>query len=175
MPVKGIQPGFTIETLGRHHNRAAFSCGNDLLDDYLRTKARKENDLGYSAVFVLVEQRGSSAVAGYYTLSSHSITLDGIEPDLRRRLPRYPSVPTTLIGRLARDLQFRGTGAGEFLLLDALRRALHNSRQVGSYAVTVDAIDAAAIAFYARYGFRELIGHAARLYLPMASIEQLRL
>ena len=169
-----MRPKFTVEPLGRHHNRAVFSSGNDLLDDYIRTKARKENDLGYSAVFILVEQPGSSAVAGYYTLSSHSVVLQDIDPTIRSKLPRYPSVPTTLIGRLARDLRFRGSGAGEFLLMDALQRALHNSRQVGSFAVTVDAIDAAAMAFYARYGFRGMIGHEARLYLPMASIEQLR-
>jgi predicted GNAT family N-acyltransferase len=80
-----------------------------------------------------------------------------------------------LIGRLARDVQFRGTGAGEVLLMDALKRAWHSSWQVGSYAVTIDAIDDDAATFYARYGFLTLFNHTNRLYLPNASIERLGL
>jgi hypothetical protein len=170
-----VAAAFRIEPLGAHHDRAAFSCGNASLDDYLKTKARKENDLGYCAVFILVAEPGSAAIAGYYTLSSHSITLDGIDAVSRKKLPRYPIVPATLIGRLARDLRFGRTGVGEFLLLDALRRALHATAEIGSYAVTVDAIDDAAAAFYTRYGFQPVVGSVHRLYLAMASVRRLGL
>ena len=164
-----------VEPLGPGHARAAFSCGKESLDDFLKTKARKENELGYCAVFVLVERAGSSRIAGYYSLSSHSVTLEGISPELRKKLPKYPVVPTTLIGRLARDLAFRGRGVGEFLLMDALKRALHSSQQIGSYAVTVDALDAEAAAFYGGYGFVPLAGHENRFFLPMASVRKLGL
>jgi GNAT superfamily N-acetyltransferase len=170
-----MHPAFAIEPLGPQHDRAAFSCGNTSLDDFIRTKARRENDLGYCSVFVLVEGQSARTIAGYYSLSSHSVTLDGIDAASRKMLPRYPVVPTTLIGRLARDLKFRGRGAGEFLLMDALRRALQTAQEVGSYAVTVDAIDAAAAAFYSKYGFLPLVGQISRLYLPMASIARLDL
>jgi predicted GNAT family N-acyltransferase len=118
---------------------------------------------------------GSQQIVGYYSLSSHTIALEGIDAASRKKLPRYPLVPTTLIGRLARDLRFRGERVGELLLLDALSRAVQISGQVGSHAVTVDAIDAEAIAFYVKYGFISLIGHPNRLYLPMVSIKKLRL
>ena len=170
-----MPPTFTIEPLGAHHDRMAFSCGNASLDDFLKTKARKENELGYAAVFILVEERTSQSIVGYYSLSSHSVALEGIDTASRKKLPRYPIVPTTLIGRLAREIRFRGQGIGEFLLVDALRRALRSAEQVGSYAVTVDAIDNAATAFYAKYGFVPLIGHSNRLYLPMASVGKLGL
>lgn len=170
-----MHPAWTLEPLGPHHDRAAFACGTASLDDFLRTKARKENDLGYCAVFILVEAPGSSVILGYYSLSSHSVTLDGVEAAARKKLPRYPVVPTILIGRLARDLRWHGQRVGEFLLLDALRRALHGSEQVGAYAVVVDAIDDAALAFHARYGFLALAGHDRRLYLPMASVRRLGL
>jgi len=170
-----MPPAFTIEPLGPHHDRAPFSCGNASLDDFIKTKARKENELGYCAVFILVEEQGSQTIVGYYSLSSHSVTLEGIVAASRKKLPKYPVVPTALIGRLARDRRFRGQGVGEFLLVDALKRALQSSAQVGSYAVTVDAIDDDAVAFYAKYGFVPLIGHRNRLYLPMASIKRLGL
>lgn len=170
-----MQPAFTIEPFGPQHDRAAFSCGNQSLDEFVRTRARKENELGYCAVFILVEQQQPETIAGYYTLSSHSLTLDGLDAAVRKKLPRYPIVPTTLIGRLARDLRFRKTGAGEFLLIDALRRALRSVEQIGSYAVAVDAIDSAAAAFYTRFGFVPLVGQTNRLYLPIASVKRLGL
>jgi hypothetical protein len=166
---------FTITPLGPQHDRAAFSCGNAALDDYLRTKARKEAELGYCAVFILAEEGAPATIAGYYTLSSYSIALDGIAQQVRRRLPRYPLVPAMLIGRLARDVRFRSGGVGALLLLDALRRALHASAQIGAYAVAVDAIDALAAGFYGRYGFVPLVGSGRRLYLPMESIRKLEL
>ena len=166
---------FAVEPLGAHHDRAAFSCSNGSLDDFLKTRARRENELRYCATLILVTAAGSSIIAGYYTLSAHSVTLDGIDATSRKKLPRYPIVPTTLIGRLARDVRFAKTGAREFLLLDALRRAFHNRTEVGSCAVTVDAIDDAASAFYTRYGFQCLADHTNRLYLLMTSIQRLRL
>jgi GNAT superfamily N-acetyltransferase len=165
----------TIEPLGPHHDRAGFSCGNTSLDDFIKTMARKENELGYGAVFILVEDRNPRMIAGYYTLSSHFIRLDVIDAASRKRLPRYPTVPATLIRRLARDLRFRGTGAGEILLMDALRRASRSSGQVGSHAVTVDAIDDNAVAFYAKFGFIPLLGESRRLWLSMALIGGLAL
>lgn len=166
---------FIVEPLGPHHDRAGFSCGNASLDDYIWTKARKENELGYCAVFVLTDRLGSPLIAGYYTLSAHSVALSGLDTAARKKLPRYPDVPTALLGRLARDLRFRGDGVGELMLLDALKRAARSSRQVGTFAVTVDAIDDTAAAFYVRFGFLGLAGHSNRFYLPVASIERLGL
>jgi GNAT superfamily N-acetyltransferase len=168
-------PDFSVEPLAPHHDRAGFNCGNASLDDFIRAKARKENELGYCVVFVLTDRPGSPLIAGYYTLSSSSVSLTGIDAATRKKLPRYPDVPTALLGRLARDLRFRGDATGELLLLDALKRASRSGKQVAAYAVSVDAIDANAAAFYQRFGFSPLAGHSNRLYLPMASIDRLGL
>jgi GNAT superfamily N-acetyltransferase len=165
-------PDFTIEPLAPYHDRAAFACGNASLDDFIRTKARKEYERGYCAVFVLTDQPGSSLIAGYYTLSASMVSLTGIEAVARKKLPRYPDVPTALLGRLARDLRFRGDGVGELLLLDALKRAERGGRQVGSHAVSVDAIDANAAIFCRKFGFLRFVGYPNRFYLPMASIKR---
>lgn len=170
-----MDPSLEVEPLSPHHDRAGFACGHGTLDDFIKTKARKEQELGFSAVFVAVSERQCSIIAGYYSLSSHSIEVQGIPSEVRKRFPRYPAVPTTLLGRLARALQFRGQRVGEFLLLDALSRALHSSQDVGSYAVVVDAIDGAAISFYSKYGFLPTEEHPSRLYLPIASIKRLDL
>jgi hypothetical protein len=54
-----------------------------------------------AAPFVLVLPDG--AIAGYYTLSSTSVQLAELPEQPVRKLPRYPLVPATLLGRLAVD------------------------------------------------------------------------
>ena len=81
----------------------------------------------------------SNAVLGYYTLSALSVDIGAWPEDVARKLPKYPAVPATLLGRLAVDTRLRGKGMGEHLLMDALRRAFEASRDVASVAVIVDA------------------------------------
>ena len=113
------------------------------------------------------------AIAGYYTLSQFSIDLVRLPEDLARRLPRYPVVPTTLLGRLAVASTFQGQGLGETLLFDALRRSLIQSAHIASAGVIVDAKDAKAAAFYGRYGFSQILGADHRLFLYMKTIERM--
>ena len=80
-----------------------------------------------AAPFVLCEGKGN-AVLGYYTLSALSVDVGAWPDDVARNLPKYPFVPATVMGRLAVDRSLRGKGAGEHLLMDALRRALAASR-----------------------------------------------
>lgn len=87
------------------------------------------------------------------------------------KLPRYPVVPATLIGRLAVDKRFRGKGTGELLLMDALARCLEVSKLVASAAVIVDAKDERAKGFYIKYGFMELPGADKRLFIPIGTVE----
>ena len=51
---------------------------------------------------------------------------------LAKKLPRYPSVPTVRMGRLAVDQAFKGQGLGAALLADALRRAV--TAEIAAYA-----------------------------------------
>ena len=113
-------------------------------------------------------------IAGYYTLSASIILADDLPEETVKRLkwPRYRELPATLIGRLARDITFRGQGIGELLLMDALKRALNNV-EVASLAVIVDSKDEEARQFYARYGFLSFPDTEKRLYLPMKTVEKL--
>ncbi len=161
-----------VEPLGKQHDRSTFSCGVDALDRYLRERAGQDVRRRVAVTFVLCEGK-SPQILGYYTLSALSVEV-GVWPDaVARKLPNYPRVPATLLGRLAVDTRLRGKGAGEHLLMDALRRALDASRQVASVAVVVDAKDDSAISFYRRYGFISFADQANKLFFPMAAIEQL--
>ena len=161
-----------ILPLEGHHDRAGFTSGNPALDDYLRRRARQDRDRRVAAVFVMVGQEPST-IAGYYTLSSLSIELRAVPPDMVRRLPPYPSVPVVLIGRLAIDRHYQGRGLGGLLLMDALHRVFRQSKEVAGWAVIVDAIDAPAATFYGHYGFRPMVDQPDRLFLPIATVERI--
>ena len=167
--VQKSQSAYKIEPLGTHHHRASFSCGVPALDTYLQQQAAQDLKRKLSAVFVLTAD--SRTVAGFYTLSAHSIQAEQLPPDLARKLPRFP-LPVTLIGRMAVDQSLQGTGLGEFLLLHALERSWLGSLQVASWAVVVDA-KMGARDFYLKHDFIPLSTQPARLFLPMSTIEKL--
>ena len=164
-------PDFRIEPLGSQHNRAGFHCSTEALENYLRNQAGQDVKKGVAAAFVLTPD--GRAIAGYYTLPQFSVSLEHIPPETAGRLPKYPDVPATLIGRLAMSEKYRGQGLGEKLLLDALQRCFVHSKEIGSFAVVVDAKDDQAKSFYQKYGFLELPAVPNRPFLPMKTIEQM--
>ena len=162
----------TVEPLGRQHDRTAFHCGAEALDRYLKQQARQDADKRVAAPFVAV-RLPDTVVLGYYTLSASVLTLTDLPDELARKLPRYPQLPVTLLGRLAVDQSAKGQGLGEHLLLDALHRSLAHADQIAAMAVVVDAKDESAAAFYRHYGFIPLQTQPSRLFVPMRSIAQL--
>lgn len=171
MPPEQDQLRFVIEPLGDKHNRAAFSCGVEALDSYLRTQASQ--DLKKRAAATFVATADGTTIGGYYTLSQYSVQLADIPEAIAKKLAKYPHVPTTLLGRLARSNECRGQGIGEILLMDALRRTLDLSKQAASTGMIVDAKDEWAAVFYRKYGFLHLPNVDRRLFLPMGTIEKL--
>ena len=166
-----MSDNFKIEPLGKNHDRAAFSCGKDSLDEYLKNQAGQAVGKNLAAVFVLTQD--GKKIVGYYTLSSYAVKLDEIPETIAKKLTRMPEIPAILLGRLARSVEFRGQGIGGVLLVDALKRAFRNSAQVASWAVIVDAIDQEAAEFYRGYGFIPFPSRPNRLFLPMHSIQKM--
>jgi len=164
--------GITVEPLGRQHDRTAFYCGADALDRYLKQQARQDADKRVAAPFVAVNPPNTH-VLGYYTLSASVVTLTDLPDELTRKLPRYPQLPVTLLGRLAVDQSARGQRLGEHLLLDALHRSLTHADEIAAMAVVVDAKDENAAAFYRHYGLIPLQAQPRRLYVPMRVVAQL--
>jgi predicted N-acetyltransferase YhbS len=150
------------------HRRDEFACESPELTEFIRTRARKEAKSRASACFVLVPVADPGQIAGYYTLSATTVELEKLPADLTKKLPRYPRLPATLLGRLARAMQFKGQGIGDLLMVDALKRSYENSSVIGSVAVVVDPKDAHAAKFYGTFGFQPLDGQ--KMFLPMKAI-----
>lgn len=168
---KSLTP-YRVCPLGKGHDRSSFSCGSAQLDRYLLQQARQDGEKRVAAPFVLVEPPADK-VLGYYTLSASIVMADALPADLARKLPRYPLLPVTLLGRLAVDGSRKGKGLGELLLMDALHRSLQAAAEIAAMAVIVDAKDDDAATFYKRYGFIPLQKQPARLFLPMRTVAEL--
>ncbi len=158
-----------VERLSKRHDRAAFSCGNEALDRYLKHQAGQDQRSHVATVFVL--SLGDGTIVGYYTLSATALRLSELPEASVRKLPRYPLVPAALLGRLAVDKRFRGIGHGRFLLADALHRVIGSD--IASFTVVADAKDRDAFGFYEREGFLPLPGHAMRLFIPLSVVARL--
>lgn len=160
---------YRVELLAHHHNRADFSSGVGPLDRYFQERAGQDVRRYAAAAYVLYDTQ-MDFVAGFYTLSATSIQSASLPDVFRRTLPRYPSLPAFLLGRLALDSRYQGQGLGAILLGNALRRLLAVSEQVRGIAAIVDAKDVAARRFYHRHGFEPVIGDEDRLIIPMQRI-----
>ena len=165
-----MTPPFRVELLNQQHDRAAFGCGEEALDRYLRTQATQDIRRRVASCFVAIEVT-TGCLAAYYTIAAASIPTPQLPPEMIKRLPRYPTLPALRIGRLAVDLGFRGRGLGGAMLADAASRALQSPPAV--FALLVEAKNDDAVAFYRRYGFRPLTSQPWTLFLPMATAGKL--
>ena len=155
------------------HDRSGFDCGVAILNDWLATKVRQFEKKDLARTYVLVES-GRKTVKGFYALSNHTVVYESLPTDQARGLPRI-DMSVVLLGRLAVDLSVQRQGLGEFLLIDALRRAEYLAAKIGVRAVEVHAINDAAKRFYERYGFLSLLDDPHHLFMPMSMIRKLQL
>ena len=170
--MKADPNNYHFEPLGKH-DRAAFSCGYQELDNYIRNQASQDLKRNLAAVFVVVRNDNARKVIGYYTLSPRHIQLEQLPEEIAKNAGKYNTVGVTLLGRMAVDSSQQGQGIGELLLLEALKQSLLGSERVASFAVFVEAKDEKAAGFYRKYGFIELPEDKRKLFLPMKTIAQL--
>ena len=171
--VEGTARELRVEALdARRHDRAAFSCGAESLDLYLKTQASQDVRRKANAVFVLVSAPEPRSVLGYFTICAFAVAPGGFPDEDRKHLPRYPLASATLVGRLAVAKARHGQGLGAILLVRALRLAYENADVVGSSMVVVDALDENAAGFSAAHGFVRL-PESMRLVLPMRTLATL--
>lgn len=160
-----------IELLEKTHNRQEFNCEEPSLTDYIKNQVSQDIRKRLATCFVSVDEGGK--VLGYYTLTSESLGRDQIPERYLKQIPKSYNAPVILLGRLARDISQKGTGLGEFLLLDALFRSfVFSNESIGAMAVVVDPINEKAVNFYSSYGF-ELLSDSGKMFLPMKVIEKL--
>jgi GNAT superfamily N-acetyltransferase len=150
------------------HDLSRFNSGSPALDDWLRRHALASEG-GTARTYVVCE---SNVVVGYYCILTGSVARRELPPKLKRAQGLPNSVPVAIIGRLARDVSYRGKGLGRDLLRDALIRIVSASRVIGIRAVLVHALDDDAVRFWTEHEFVEWPGGSRTFYLAMENIEE---
>lgn len=161
---------FKILPFGKSFDLKNFDCGVAILNDYLIKYASQDLKRYLTAVYVCTLE-GQKDIIGYYTLSSNRIDISVLPENYTKKLPCYPYLPATLIGRLTIDLKYQKKKIGEFLLMDALYKSYKSG--IAAFAVIVDAKNIEAKNFYKNYGFNEFIDNSNKLFLPMNKIAKL--
>lgn len=170
---------YTIEPFDPdRHDRAAFSCGVEQVDNFFRKTANKLAKAGNLRVYVMTDHVG--AVIGYYALNAHSIDYQDLPKKFARTRPAHGSIPAAFIAMIGVDQHYAGHGFGGDLLVNALMRVVQAADEIGIAVVLLDVLDDGApelverrLALYQRYGFQPLPSNPLRLFLPVATVKAL--
>ncbi len=156
------------EPLADSHDLSAFVSGVDVLDDWLRRRARANQVSGASRTFVVAED---GKVVGYYALASGAITVAASVGRFRRNMP--DPIPVAVLGRLAVDRPQQGMGLGRALFRDCALRVAQAADTIGIRGIVVHAISEQAKAFYLALGFDPSPADPMTLMVTLGDIRHL--
>lgn len=173
------EPRFVIEPFDpSRHDRAAFSCGVEQVDNFFKRTANKLATADNVRVFVMADADG--AVVGFYSLNAHAVDYRNLPPKYARTRPGHGTILAAYISMIGVDKRYAGNGYGSALLADALTRIAEAADNIGVAVVVLDILDdgdagliAKRRALYRRYGFTALPSNPLRLFLPVATIRGL--
>lgn len=142
-------PGISApEKLSDIHDFSDFNSDEPVLDDWLRHRAKQNEECGVSRTYVVCNEK---KVIGYYSLAVGAVAHSQALSRIKRNMPN--PIPVMILGRLAVDKNFQGQSIGTGLLKDAILRTLQAGEIAGIRALLVHAISDKAKQFYMQYGF----------------------
>jgi hypothetical protein len=172
-------PKLVIEPLDpSRHDRAAFSCGVEQVDNFIKKTANKLTKADNLRVWVMTED--GKSIIGFYAINAHSIDYQDLPEKYARNRPGHGSIPAAYISMIGRDQRYRGGGNGGVLLVDCLQRILNVADQIGTAVVVLDVLDCGNAErtkrrqeVYIGYGFQSFPTMPMRMFLPVATIKEL--
>lgn len=153
------------QPLATVHRLDEFSCGEPVLDDWLRRRALANQASGASRTFVVAARDGR--VYGYYAMAAGAVSHQMATGGVRRNMPE--PIPVMVLARLAVDQRAQGIKLGGALLQDAVNRALVVAQHTGVRALLVHCLHDRAKSFYEHYGFQTVPADPMTLMLRLSS------
>ena len=154
------------------HDRSAFDCGVDRIDNFLKLTASKYVREDNGKIYVALE-RESGRLVGFHAIGPHAIDVTEFDEASHKRFPKgWDRIPAFYLSMIGTDRSVQGKGLGTFLLGDVFRRCLAVSEQIGGRFIVLDAINDKAAALYRRVGFEELTSHPGRMVISIAKVRR---
>jgi len=157
------------------HDRTAFSCGVEQVDNYFKKTANKLHKAGNVRLYVMRIAEG--AIIGFYAINAHAVDYTDLPKKYARTRPGHGSIPAAYISMIGRDERFRGGGFGGDLLIDALLKIAQAADHLGIAMVMLDVLDCGDAErtekrkiLYEGYGFRAMVAEPLRMFLPMGTV-----
>lgn len=162
-----------FNALNSSHNRENFDCGNEELNLFLRTQASQNARRHIGVTHVLTTNAEPEKILAYYTLVNKVISGKNI-PD--KGLPKN-DIGVVLLARLAVDLNAQSKGYGRICLIRAIKQIRAASKEIGIYAMVVDAKNEKVLSWYTSsgFGFLTLLDNRLHIYLPTKTIQALNI
>lgn len=155
------------QPLSNQHQLDEFGCGELVLDEWLKRRAKVNQLSGASRTFVVSD--ANQRVYGYYAMAAGAVSHQVATSSVRRNMP--DPVPVMVLARLGVDTHAQGIKLGGALLQDAVNRAIAVSNNAGVRAILVHAIHDRAKQFYEHYGFQVSPAHPMTLMLRLTSVK----
>jgi ribosomal protein S18 acetylase RimI-like enzyme len=160
------------------HDRTAFSCGVEPVDNFFRKTANKLAKADNIRVFAMTSFDG--VLIGFYAINVHAVDYGSLPPRYAKTRPAHGHIPAAYISMIGVDARFQGQGHGGDLLVDCLRRIEQAADSIGIAIVMMDVLDCGdrdqvdkRLKLYKIYGFLPLPSQPLRLFLPIATVREL--
>ena len=171
--------GIIIELLDpKKHDRTAFSCGVDRLDNFLKRTAKKHQTENFTRVWI-ARYSGQAAILGFYAMNAHSLGSNDLPDHLTKNAPQHGQIPAAYLSMIAVDHRHQNQGIGRILLVNALNRAERVADEMGLAAVILDVIEDSGTeameklhAFYAHMGFQSFSLYPLRMFVSIKAVRR---
>ena len=167
-------PALTIAKFDKVlHDRSAFSCGFAPIDNFLKSSLSDQIRNGMVMAWIMTVA-DDSAVLGFYTLGAMAVRAD-LGPKKWKRAGA-PDIPVIYIRAVATREDMQGKGLGTALVIDAMKRCIDISEQMGAAAIVLDVLQDDHFDrrwnFYAELGFQPLgdPDNPHRVFIPMSDV-----
>ncbi|MBK1871030.1 GNAT family N-acetyltransferase [Taklimakanibacter albus] len=165
-----MPPAWREVAIAKAHDRAAFDCGEPVLNDFLKRYARQSHEQGSARTFVAIDPTADTSKGlGFYSLAPATIAYERAPKTIQRGLARH-EVPGFRLARLAVDRSQQGRGLGAQLFGAAARRCIRAASEVGGLILIIDAKSERAAAWYMTLGAQRSTDEALTLIFPLARV-----
>jgi len=125
MKIKEIKDNYHFENLTEEHDLSEFDCGDEDLNDFLKTDALKQQEARLNVTKLIMCE---DEIIGYVSLLTDTLVLKNInDENLREKIKgdlniksKNREISAVKIGRLALDKKYIGEGLGTHILRSIL-------------------------------------------------------
>jgi ribosomal protein S18 acetylase RimI-like enzyme len=149
--------------------RAAFTCGETTLDNYIKITAARQQEENLTRVRVGCLDDNNDIIC-FHALNAHNLNISELDPQFKKRFERYDAIPSVYLSMIGVHVAHQSHGIGRFMLYDAMRQVVRAAEHIGVHFLVLDALNQMAAKLYLRLGFEQLASNPERMIIAMAEL-----